>query len=61
MLQFVAQRVKNQIDRIMPTFSEDVTYILNAKSMKFHYPSRQSVADIAEYNWFEFMGTREEA
>ena len=52
---------QDSIDRTMPTFSEDVTYILNAKSMKFHYPSCPSVADIAEYNRFEFKGTRDEA
>ena len=52
---------QDSIDRTMPTYSEDVTYILNVKSMKFHYPSCQSVSDIAEYNRFEFKGTREEA
>ncbi len=48
-------------ESVTPVFSEDVTYVFNTKSMKFHYPSCLSVPDIAEYNRYAFTGTREEA
>ena len=40
---------------------EDVTYILNTSSRKFHYPDCPSVQDMQPHNRQEFRGTREEA
>lgn len=36
-------------------------YVLNTSTMKFHYPSCNSVKKIAPQNYGEFTGTREEA
>ena len=38
-----------------------ITYVLNTHTMKFHYPSCQSVPDIKESNRQDFYGAREEA
>ena len=35
-------------------------YVVNARSMKFHYPTCSSVNDIAEYNRHELTTTRED-
>ena len=35
-------------------------YVLNTNTMKFHYPSCNSVEDIKDYNREDFHGTREE-
>ena len=40
--------------------SQEVTYILNTNSHKFHYPYCDSVYDMKEKNKAEFYGTREE-
>ena len=41
--------------------STTVTYILNANTHKFHYPTCKSVDKMSEKNKVEFHGTREEA
>ncbi len=40
---------------------QEITYILNTNSHKFHYPYCDSVIDMKEKNKAEFYGTREEA
>ena len=40
---------------------QEVTYILNTSSHKFHYPYCDSVIDMKEKNKAEFYGTRDEA
>lgn len=40
--------------------SEEITYILNTSSKKFHLPSCSSAKDILEHNKSEFSGSREE-
>ncbi len=39
---------------------EEVTYILNTNTKKFHYPDCSSVSDMKESNREEFTGTRDE-
>ena len=43
------------------TGTQEVTYILNTNTKKFHYPSCSSVNSIKDKNKKEFYGTREEA
>ncbi len=40
--------------------STKTSYVINVRSMKFHYPSCSSVADIAEHNRRSHTGTRDE-
>ena len=47
---------ENSVEVEEPT----VTYILNTKSKKFHYPTCSSAANMSEANKQEFYGTREE-
>lgn len=44
-----------------PQATTEVTYILNARSKKFHYPYCDSVDEMSPKNKREFTGTREEA
>lgn len=39
----------------------DLLYILNTNTKKFHYPTCSSVNDMKEKNKQEFFGTRDEA
>ncbi len=41
------------------TDDEEMTYILNTGSMKFHLPSCEGVADISEHNKKEYTGSRQ--
>ena len=48
--------------RTMPPLdAEAVTYVLNTKTMRFHYPYCNGVNDMKEKNREDFFGTREEA
>lgn len=40
--------------------TEEITYILNTNTMRFHLPDCQSVQEMKEKNRKEFFGTREE-
>lgn len=40
---------------------QEITYVLNTNSHKFHYPYCDSVIDMKEKNRAEFYGTRDEA
>ncbi|OUO33966.1 DNA/RNA non-specific endonuclease [Olsenella sp. An293] len=44
-----------------PAASDEVTYILNVNTNKFHLPGCSSVKQMSEKNKREFTGTREEA
>lgn len=44
----------------IPETGENITYVLNKNSKKFHYPSCKSAAKIAEHNYGETTGTRDE-
>nr|AHF27185.1 metallo-beta-lactamase domain protein [uncultured bacterium Contig1777] len=41
--------------------AEEVTYVLNKKTKKFHYPTCSSVKDIKPENRQDFYGTRDDA
>ena len=51
----------SMIERSIPEISEDVTYIANTNTKKFHYPSCDSVKDMKDKNKEELYCTREEA
>lgn len=40
--------------------AEDITYVLNKSSMKFHYPTCESVTDTSQRNRIDLTCTREE-
>lgn len=40
--------------------SENITYVINRNTGKFHYPTCRSVKDIKEKNRWDYSGTREE-
>ena len=55
------QQVKETAEVSIQSVSEDVTYILNANTHKFHIPSCPSVVEMNEKNKKYFTGPRDEA
>lgn len=56
------EEIKEEKDEIVQTeaLDNEITYVLNTKSKKFHYPSCHSASKIKESNKATFVGTREE-
>ena len=55
------QQGKETVEDHAQGIPEDVTYVLNANTLKFHDPTCSSVTDMSEKNRIYFTGTRDEA